>query len=267
LRLSDDQGRLLWRATPDDWAAVRDQQGDTDQPIRFQGQYHDEESGLYYNRYRYYAPDLGRYVSQDPIGLLGGMNGYGYTGLNPIKYIDPIGLAPCPPGSVSPGIACYISDASGKTGYPNEGRCATGDCAAGLPRQNEALQGSLSLDIGLAGHAGIGGSTSVGISIGKKGEDYGPNVCGYINACQTAGPGVAGSVGVNGTFGNAPPSTGMTKMIGAFANGGLLGDYGGNVLIDTSNSSSVSTSVGVGLGGGTAAGVMSCQQYSYCAKD
>ena len=51
---------------------MRDEQGDTDQPIRFQGQYHDEESGLYYNRYRYYAPKLGRYVSQDPIGLLGG---------------------------------------------------------------------------------------------------------------------------------------------------------------------------------------------------
>ncbi|WP_276584041.1 RHS repeat-associated core domain-containing protein, partial [Pseudomonas sp. RIT-PI-AD] len=92
LRLSDDQGHLLWRATPDDWAAVRDQQGDTDQPIRFQGQYHDEESGLYYNRYRYYAPDLGRYVSQDPIGLLGGMNGYGYVEEQPSLGFDPLGL-------------------------------------------------------------------------------------------------------------------------------------------------------------------------------
>nr|WP_276584081.1 RHS repeat-associated core domain-containing protein [Pseudomonas sp. RIT-PI-AD] len=91
LRLSDDQGRLLWRATPDDWAAVRDQQGDTDQPIRFQGQYHDEESGLYYNRYRYYAPELGRYVSQDPIGLLGGANIYAYP-LNPQLFIDQLGL-------------------------------------------------------------------------------------------------------------------------------------------------------------------------------
>jgi len=70
---------------------VRDEQGDTDQPIRFQGQYHDEESGLYYNRYRYYAPELGRYVSQDPIGLLGGMNGYSYPS-KPTQHTDALGL-------------------------------------------------------------------------------------------------------------------------------------------------------------------------------
>ena len=41
------------------------------QPIRMQGQHYDEESGLYYNRHRYYDPTLGRYITQDPIGLLG----------------------------------------------------------------------------------------------------------------------------------------------------------------------------------------------------
>jgi len=39
------------------------------QPLRFQGQYFDEETGLHYNRFRYYAPDIGRFISQDPIGL------------------------------------------------------------------------------------------------------------------------------------------------------------------------------------------------------
>ncbi|UHM92582.1 RHS repeat-associated core domain-containing protein [Rahnella victoriana] len=42
------------------------------QPIRMQGQHYDEESGLHYNRHRYYDPTLGRYITQDPIGLLGG---------------------------------------------------------------------------------------------------------------------------------------------------------------------------------------------------
>ena len=61
------------------------------QPIRFQGQWHDEESGLYYNRHRYYDPQQGRYISQDPIGLSGGTNLYGYV-TNPTGMVDPRGL-------------------------------------------------------------------------------------------------------------------------------------------------------------------------------
>ena len=64
------------------------------QPIRFQGQYHDAETGLYYNRFRYYAPDEGCYVQQDPIGLLGGTNIGSYV-RSPTVWIDPLGLASC----------------------------------------------------------------------------------------------------------------------------------------------------------------------------
>lgn len=91
LALTDEQGKVLWEARPDDWAAVSDPQGSTSQPIRYQGQYEDEESGLYYNRHRYYDPQLGRYVNQDPIGLLGGMNAYAYPHA-PTGWVDPLGL-------------------------------------------------------------------------------------------------------------------------------------------------------------------------------
>jgi RHS repeat-associated protein len=61
------------------------------QNLRFQGQYFDEETGLHYNRFRYYDPDVGRFVNQDPIGLAGGNNLFRYAP-NPIAWIDPFGL-------------------------------------------------------------------------------------------------------------------------------------------------------------------------------
>ena len=66
------------------------------QPVRFQGQYHDNESGLHYNRFRYYDPDIGRFVSIDPVGFFGGSNTYAYSS-NPISWVDALGLSPCKP--------------------------------------------------------------------------------------------------------------------------------------------------------------------------
>ncbi|MED0364458.1 RHS repeat-associated core domain-containing protein, partial [Escherichia marmotae] len=64
-----------------------------EQPLRLPGQYFDEETGLHYNLFRYYAPECGRFVSQDPIGLAGGLNQYAYAP-NPLTWIDPLGLTP-----------------------------------------------------------------------------------------------------------------------------------------------------------------------------
>ncbi|WP_329601662.1 RHS repeat-associated core domain-containing protein, partial [Paraburkholderia antibiotica] len=62
-----------------------------DNRIRFQGQYHDEETGLAYNRHRYYDAQNGRFISKDPIGLAGGVNVYQYAP-NPVQWVDPLGL-------------------------------------------------------------------------------------------------------------------------------------------------------------------------------
>ena len=59
--------------------------------LRFQGQYFDAETGLHYNRFRYYDPQSGQFVHQDPIGLVGGENLYQYVP-NPVEWIDPYGL-------------------------------------------------------------------------------------------------------------------------------------------------------------------------------
>ncbi|WP_228350882.1 MULTISPECIES: RHS repeat-associated core domain-containing protein [Limnobaculum] len=61
------------------------------QPLRLQGQYFDEESGLHYNRHRYYDPRTGIFVCQDPIGLVGGSNPYQFAA-NILGWNDPLGL-------------------------------------------------------------------------------------------------------------------------------------------------------------------------------
>jgi RHS repeat-associated protein len=74
-------------------AAANDALIDVD--LRFANQWADEESGLSYNLNRYYDPDLGSYISQDPLGLAGGIRTHGYVH-NPLTWIDPLGLAGCP---------------------------------------------------------------------------------------------------------------------------------------------------------------------------
>ena len=90
------KGEAVWTAEYEAWGRIRNETVSdglkANIPFRFQGQYYDEESGLHYNRFRYYDPEIGRFVSQDPIGLMGGINVYIYAS-NPIEWVDPFGLA------------------------------------------------------------------------------------------------------------------------------------------------------------------------------
>ena len=63
------------------------------------GQYYDAETQLHYNGARYYDPKIGRYLSPDPVGLDAGLNPYTYVSNNPLRWIDPTGLAEETPGA------------------------------------------------------------------------------------------------------------------------------------------------------------------------
>lgn len=89
--VSAPDGSLIWQGNYDEFGKVSEVKKQTAQNIRFQGQYEDEETGLFYNRHRYYDADSGRYINQDPIRLLGGDNLYAY-GENPLMWVDPFGL-------------------------------------------------------------------------------------------------------------------------------------------------------------------------------
>ncbi|EJE8121382.1 RHS repeat protein, partial [Escherichia coli] len=94
LALISTEGATAWCAEYDEWGNLLNEENphQLQQLIRLPGQQYDEESGLYYNRHRYYDPLQGRYITQDPIGLKGGWNFYQYP-LNPVQYIDSMGLA------------------------------------------------------------------------------------------------------------------------------------------------------------------------------
>ncbi|MBC9136240.1 RHS repeat domain-containing protein, partial [Escherichia coli] len=94
LALVSKEGTTEWCAEYDEWGNLLNEENphQLQQLIRLPGQQYDEESGLYYNRHRYYDPLQGRYITQDPIGLKGGWNFYQYP-LNPVQYIDSMGLA------------------------------------------------------------------------------------------------------------------------------------------------------------------------------
>lgn len=99
--LTDEQGNIVWQAQYRSYGDVVAQHVEKIvNPIRFQGQYYDSETGLHYNRHRYYSPKTGRFTTVDPIGLAGGLNNYQYVS-NPINWVDPLGLSACPPDDKS----------------------------------------------------------------------------------------------------------------------------------------------------------------------
>jgi RHS repeat-associated protein len=88
--LLDGDGRVTWQSTTGLWGRTSSR-GDTDCPLRFPGQYQDNETGWHYNYARYYDPETAQYTSPDPLGLEAAPNQHGYVD-NPLRSTDVHGL-------------------------------------------------------------------------------------------------------------------------------------------------------------------------------
>ncbi|MEI7378205.1 HNH/endonuclease VII fold putative polymorphic toxin, partial [Dickeya chrysanthemi] len=107
--LCSEAGEVHWRGEQGLWGVHREDRrpiplrrwlGDAANEevyceLRYQGQVYDSETGLYYNRHRYYDPETAQYLSSDPIGLGGGIRPQAYVH-NPLEWVDPLGLVGCP---------------------------------------------------------------------------------------------------------------------------------------------------------------------------
>lgn len=155
-KMTDDRQQIAWDRVAKPFGETFAINGNANLNLRFPGQYHDAETELDYNFFRSYDPALGRYTQSDPIGLLGGINTYGYAINNPLNLIDPSGL-------------CFLSLANqsafaGFTGNGNEAfynAISNGDMGDQIAAWlgftvGYADKGIYSLALGLAGGAGIG---------------------------------------------------------------------------------------------------------------
>jgi RHS repeat-associated protein len=174
-----------------------------------QGQHFDEESGLHYNRHRYYDPAQGRYITQDPIGLRGGWNLYAYL-INPVQKVDPLGLSE------------WGKWVGSSFNLPND------EIAAAIEASNgpyyEPPSGSISFDGG--GSADIFTGASNAIGVGLTTDEKSPihmDLCIYNNLCEHEGVGTAVGYGATGTISESEMSSGKSDAAGYMATGGIFG--------------------------------------------
>ena len=89
--LTATNGSVVWNATYGSFGEASVEVGTLTNNLRFAGQFFDQETGLHYNYHRYYDPDIGRYLSLDPIGFEGGINLFAYVQNDPVNFVDPEG--------------------------------------------------------------------------------------------------------------------------------------------------------------------------------
>lgn len=184
----------------------------SDNPFQYTGRENDN-TGLYYYRARYYSPELQRFVSEDPIGLWGGINFFVYVGNSPVSLRDPSGLAFWFFGGGSGGVHVgpFGFNCSLYTGISTRGEvCSFTTCCL---RTGFGIYAGASLMIG-GGGIGGGGGSNCGNGMG------GPSGGAGFDVASPGGPGFGGSVGGSGSGFGGQGGGGRMGYGGGFSIGG-----------------------------------------------
>ena len=179
--MTDEKGNIVWSGDYSGWGKLTQESRlklDIHQPFRLQNQYYDEETGLHYNFFRYYDPEIGRFTQQDPIGLLGGDNLYRF-GNSAQGWIDLLGLE---------GKTALQRIDETLTGVYVEGSATAG---LGLAAScSYAGKGKVSCNIALTAGASLEAGAGISKTVSERKDGA------YTEICATAKPGF--SVGVCG---------------------------------------------------------------------
>ena len=221
LAMTDSQGRVVWQADYDAFGRAAVHLEDVRQPLRLLGQYHDEETNLHYNLFRYYDPGLGRYLTTDPIRFeSGSLNFYQFANNDPINQSDP------------EGHLVFLTAVAIVAGAALVGGLIGGAVNAAMADEGQrmdafakgfgwgALAGAVGAAVPIVGAAaGLGAGAIAGIAVAADA------VIGGIEACSEGGSFLAGA-GISlamtvGTLGLAK-IPGVKKALGAV--GKKLGD-------------------------------------------
>lgn len=176
LAMTDDQGKVVWKADYSAYGEAVVRIEEIAQPLRFLGQYHDAETGLHYNLFRYYHPQLGRYLTPDPIRYGGGSsNLYPFANNDPINQSDPDGHFVIPALAIIAGAALIGGLIGGAISAASGGSFWEG-AAAG------AVAGAIGAAAPIIGAAlGASGAALVGVAL------LGDAIAGGVEACMTDG--------------------------------------------------------------------------------
>ncbi|MFE1572860.1 RHS repeat-associated core domain-containing protein [Comamonas odontotermitis] len=249
--LVNDRGQIEWAAMLDALGNVKDEHCPKNlyQPIRLQGQHWDEESGLHYNRHRYYDSGLGRYLTQDPVGLRGGANKSSYPG-DPISRIDPFGLQDF--SGFDPGHDMQRQASLGM--YMTQQGASKEEISQALyGKQDMPEKGSLAGGFGATAIFGVGISASSNVVAGHG------KVCPAVTICGLIGLMAGGTVNASASLSTGTVTPGGSSWsiggVGAAAVG-----FGGTTSVTISNSGNATLSAGPSMGAILGGGVKICRQ-------
>ncbi|WP_245232459.1 MULTISPECIES: RHS repeat-associated core domain-containing protein [unclassified Pasteurella] len=262
--LTDEEGKVCWYGSYAGWGKLKAQtkfRDDIHQPFRLQNQYEDQETGLHYNFFRYYEPDVGRFTQLDPIGLAGGSHLYLFS-YNAVNYIDPLGLTSNPFG--------FTHEQLNNLAVKAHGDYLAQQAEANIfPKIKDSVKNkpyTLANEVSGAAVAGAGLDFTGGLATSRD-KDGKISKCSYVTMCGSVGIDGGAQVSNRIAYTNASTSTGLSFPSCIDVSGSAAGGVGGSMCVNSrylGGDGSVITSFGPAVGAKLGVSLKQCVQATIC---